>query len=193
MSKATGGEGMVYGTGWEETGIWNYFASFDGQAGVWQGDGQKAAQVLDAFANHADPLRAWREEQSLKGGPFKKVGDMPHNWASAEFIRLATHLLALDRGNELHLFEGLPAEWTQPGMVTKLDRIATPFGPLTMALQVSDDGKTAHLTVAPLPDPSCQGIVVHLAPWARAEREAVIRLDPRQPSDRRIPLQAAAP
>ena len=44
---------------------------------------------------------------------------MPHNWASAEFIRLAVHLLALDRGQEMHLFEGLPTQWTKPGMVTQ--------------------------------------------------------------------------
>jgi hypothetical protein len=175
----------------DATGIWNYFASFYGHAWLWQGDGRKAARALYAFANHAAPLLEWREEQSLKGGEFKKVGDMPHNWTSAEFIRLTIHLRALDRGNQLHLFEGLPAEWTQPGMVTKLNGIATPFGPLTMALHVSDDGKTARLTVAPLSDTACQGIVVHLAPWARAEGNAVIRLDPRQQNDREISLHAA--
>ena len=70
--------------------------------------GAKAAEVLYAYANHASPLRAWREEQPPKGenaqAPF--VGDMPHNWASAEFIRLTHNLLFLERGAELHLLEG---------------------------------------------------------------------------------------
>ena len=39
---------------------------------------------------------------------------MPHNWASAEFIRLTVHLLALDRGDELHLLEGLPPSGSGP-------------------------------------------------------------------------------
>ena len=39
---------------------------------------------------------------------------MPHNWASAEFIRLVIHLLALDRGDELHLLEGFPARGRDP-------------------------------------------------------------------------------
>ncbi len=108
MLEATEREGMVYGTGWDATGIWNYFASFYGHAWLWQGNGPKAAQTLYAFANHACPTLVWREEQSLVGESFRKVGDMPHNWASAEFIRLVVHLLALDRGDELHLLEGFP-------------------------------------------------------------------------------------
>ena len=82
MLKATEREGMVYGTGWDAAGLWNYFASFYAHAWLWQGDGRKAAEVLYAFANHASPLLCWREEQA-QGERFRKVGDMPHNWASA--------------------------------------------------------------------------------------------------------------
>ena len=110
MLEATEREGMVYGTGWDATGIWNYFASFYGHAWLWQGNGRKAAQILYAFANHAAPrARSGARNNRSRGEPFKKVGDMPHNWASAEFIRLTVHLLALDRGDELHLLEGMPA------------------------------------------------------------------------------------
>ena len=161
MLEATEREGMVYGTGWNATGIWNYFASFYGHAWLWQGKGQKAADVLYAFANHAAPLLVWREEQSLTGCPYKKVGDMPHNWASAEFIRLTVHLLALDRGDEMHLLEGMPANWLGPGMVTRLNGVATPFGPLHLTVQVQADGKTAMLEVKPLAA-NCQAIIVHL-------------------------------
>ncbi|MHC4240114.1 MAG: hypothetical protein ACYSUC_10225, partial [Planctomycetota bacterium] len=166
MLEATEREGMVYGTGWDKTGIWNYFASFYGHAWLWQGNGRRAAQSLYAFANHAAPMLVWREEQSLKGERYKKVGDMPHNWASAEFIRLTVHMLALDRDNELHLFEGLPKEWGRAGMVTKLSGIATPFGRLHLTLKVDDSGKTARLKVEKLPADSLERIVVHLDQWA---------------------------
>lgn len=189
MLAATEREGMVYGTGWDPTGIWNYFASFYGHALLWQGDGRKAAQVLYAFANHAAPVLDWREEQSLRGAPYKKVGDMPHNWASAEFIRLAVHLLALDRGHELHLFEGLPREWTKRGMVTKLSGIATPFGNLTMELTVAADGKTARFRVEPLSDTSCKKIILHKFGWASGDRSAVLELDPRVRNVCIIPLE----
>lgn len=188
MLAATEREDMVYGTGWDATGIWNYFASFYGHAWLWQGNGRKAAQVLYAFANHAAPVLDWREEQSLKGEPFKKVGDMPHNWASAEFIRLTIHLLALDRGHNLHLFEGLPAEWTRSGMVTKLAGVATPFGSLTMELKVAADGKTARFHLAPLTDASCRKAIVHLGGWAVNDPNAVLELDPQRVHDREIPL-----
>ena len=161
MLQATQREGMVVGTGWDETGIWNYFASFYGHAWLWEGNGRKAADVLYAYANHAAPVLDWREEQSLKGQRFREVGDMPHNWASAEFIRLTVHLLALDRGDRMHLLEGMPAEWLQPGMTTRLNGIATPFGPLHMTVQAASDGKSATLEVKPLAA-NCKEIVVHL-------------------------------
>lgn len=161
MLEATEREGMVYGTGWDATGIWNYFASFYGHAWLWQGQGRKAAQVLYAYANHASPTCVWREEQSLRGETFKKVGDMPHNWASAEFIRLVIHCLALDRGEELHLLEGFPPEWCGPGMVTQLNGVATPFGPLHLQVTASADARTLTLALQPLA-PSCQAVVVHL-------------------------------
>ncbi|MCD6347430.1 MAG: hypothetical protein J7L96_08430 [Bacteroidales bacterium] len=179
MLENTEREGMVYGTGWDATGIWNYFASFYGHAWLWQGRGKKAAQVLYAFGNHAAPTLVWREEQSLHGEPFKKVGDMPHNWASAEFIRLAIHLLALDRGSELHLFEGLPGEWTKPGMITKLNGVATPFGALSLELQVAPDGRSANLDIKPMSDDSCENIIVHLDSWTDGD-EKPIKLDPKK-------------
>jgi hypothetical protein len=161
MLEATEREGMVYGTGWDPTGIWNYFASFYGHAWLWQGNGRKAAQILYAFANHASPTGVWREEQSLIGEKFRKVGDMPHNWASAEFIRLTIHLLALDRGDELHLLEGFPREWAGPGMVTRLRGVATPFGPLDMTVQADQKGQTVKLSVKPLAA-NCKAVIVHL-------------------------------
>ena len=188
MLEATEREGMVYGTGWDAKGIWNYFASFYGHAWLWQGNGPKAAASLYAFANHASPLLAWREEQPLRDEPYRQVGDMPHNWASAEFIRLATHLIALDRGQELHLFEGLPRQWTAPGKSTRLSGVATPFGPLTLELTIAADGRSARLKIDPLTDRACEKIIVHLgtlaAAWANRPldssqaHEVVIPMEP---------------
>lgn len=189
MLKTYEKEGMVTTTGWLTGGIWNYFASFYGHALLWQGDGQKAAEVLYAYANHASPLYAWIEEQGLKDEPIRENGDFPHNWASAEFIRLTTHLLALDRNKEMHLFEGLPNQWTKPGMVTQLNKVVTPFGPLTCLLRVSDDGTKATLQVEPLSDPACEKIVVHLGHWAAKDSNAVMALDPRKSQKVEIPIQ----
>jgi hypothetical protein len=69
--------------------------------------------------------------------------------------------LALDRGDELHLLQGLPSEWTGPGMVTRLNKIATPFGPLDLTLMVNHDGRSATLSVNKL-GANCKTIIVHL-------------------------------
>ncbi len=161
MLKATLKEEMVYGSGWDEHGIWTYLSSFFAHALLWKGDYAAVVQQLYAFANHAAPTLAWREEQTLREQPFSPTGDMPHNWASAEFIRLVIHMIELDRGKELHLLEAIPGTWLKPNAVTSLSKVATPFGPLTMNFLVSPDGKTAKLHVEALNDPSCAGIIVH--------------------------------
>jgi hypothetical protein len=124
------------------------------------------------MANHASPLLAWLEEQGYRGDAVSENGDMPHNWASAEFIRLAVHLLALDRGDELHLLEGFPREWAGAGMTTRLRGIATPFGPLDMSVQVDREGKAAKVEVKPLAA-GCSSVVVHKPDGTTA------RIDPR--------------
>lgn len=170
---------MVMGTGWIIDGIWNYFASFYGHACLWMGDGRKAAQSLYAFANHASPLLAWREEHNPRDLERHFVGDMPHNWASAEFVRLAIHLLAIDRDRELHFFEGLPEEWARPGMETALQNIATPYGQLKFSLKIDETGKTATLNIDSLSDKTCEKIVVHLDGWATKEKGSTLELDPK--------------
>ncbi len=87
---------------------------------------------------------------------------MPHNWASAEFVRLCTHLIELDRGDELHLLEGFPREWAAPGMVTRLNGVSTPFGPLKLSVRIAPDGKSALVTMAELKPRRPSKIVLHL-------------------------------
>jgi len=149
MLKCNEREGLVYETGWQNKGIWNYFGSFYAHAWLWLGDGQKAAKTMYAMANHASPTLVWREEQAVKSLNSREMtGDMPHNWASAEFIRMIRNFIVLERGKELHLFEALPPTWTKPGMKTALKGIYTEFGILDVELTVSQDGKKALVNVS---------------------------------------------
>jgi hypothetical protein len=148
MLKCNEREGLVYETGWQDKGVWNYFGSFYAHAWLWLGDGKKAARTMYAMANHASRTLVWREEQAVKSEKTRQMtGDMPHNWASAEFIRMARNFIALERGEDLHLFEGLPPTWTKPGMQTSLKQVCTEFGILDVLLKISEDGKTAYITV----------------------------------------------
>lgn len=165
MLEAVEKEGLVFGTGWLAEGLWNYFGSFYAHAWLWLGRGDKAAQALYGFANHASPLLCWREEQMPVGKGPQICGDMPHNWASAEFIRLVRHSLVLERDQELHLCEALPASWIRPNGLIRLRNIETDFGPLSMELQMAADGKTARLRLNPPRRTSPTRIVLHLDYW----------------------------
>ncbi|MEW6746808.1 MAG: hypothetical protein AB1486_29050 [Planctomycetota bacterium] len=167
MLSAVEKEGLIFGTGWLEDGIWNYAASFYAHAHLWLGHGRKAASILYAFANHACPLLCWREEQGLVDGPEDYVGDMPHNWASAEFIRLVRHLMILERGDELHLLEGLPQAWTRAGAVTRLIAVPTSFGDSSLSLAVSPDGTSAKLALDPPRRRPPARLAVHLEGFGR--------------------------
>jgi hypothetical protein len=179
-------EGLVYGTGWIADGLWNYFGSFYAHAWLWIGRGDKAAQTLYAFANHASPLLCWREEQMPLGKGQHQVGDMPHNWASAEFIRLARHCLALERGRDLHLCEGLPASWIQPNAITRLRHVETDFGPMSLELKVAGDARSAELRLEAPPRTPPEKIVLHLDHWS--SRRGTISLPISGPVKRTIQL-----
>ncbi len=135
-------EGIPAETGWlPYESLWGYHASFAAHAWLFAGRGDKAADYLYAFANHASPTRVWREEQGLKRGDNDRIcGDMPHNWGSAEFIRLAIHLLAFERGDELLLLAGLPSSWTGPAILTGHP---TRFGPLDLRVgELEPEGRS---------------------------------------------------
>lgn len=179
MLQATEQQGMVVGTGWHESGIWSYFASFYAHAWLWLGAGDKAGTLLRAFAEHAAPTLVWCEEHSLVGEKYKKIGDMPHAWSGSEFVRLVRNLLVLERGTELHLFEGLPQAWCAPGMQTQMQEIHTYFGKLTLCLEFATDDGTPLLTLAPLSDTTCTAVVVHTKGWADGA-DMPVRLAPRR-------------
>jgi hypothetical protein len=130
-------EGIPAETGWlPYKAVWNYAASFAAHVWLYAGRPDKAVDYLYAFANHAAPTRVWREEQSFRDSHHGQiVGDMPHNWASAEFIRLVRHLLVLERGEELELLRGLPSEWLVADGRIYVERTPTRFGPVTLELR----------------------------------------------------------
>ena len=172
MLDANQREGLIFGTGWDPAGIWNYAGSFYGHAHLWLGHGRKAAATFYAFGNHACPLLCWREEQNPRGDPEKYVGDMPHNWASAEFIRLVRHMLILERGRELHLLGGMPRAWSRAGDVIELTDIPTSFGPVSLSVHIAEDGQSGLIRILPPERERSEKIVVHLEHFERSVRSA---------------------
>lgn len=75
------------------------------------------------------------------------------------------HLLVLERGDELHLLEGLPPGWIKPGAAVRVRDVLTEFSPISLELTVSADGaKKTLLVTRPTRNPPSR-IVVHLDDW----------------------------
>jgi len=136
-------EGVPAGTGWiPHNALWNYAGSFNAHVWLYTGRPDKAIDYLYDFANHASPTRVWREEQSLRSASYEQlVGDMPHNWASAEFIRLARSLLVFETSQGLDLLMGLAPEWIKPNATIRLETTPTRYGAVTLDLSFSTVGE----------------------------------------------------
>ncbi len=123
-------------TGWlPHEGLWTYNAAFAAHAYLWAGEHEWARRTFHGFLNHASPLYCWREEQPLRGSLVAGyVGDMPHNWASAECVLYLRHMLALEDGSRLRLLEGIGAPEMSMREPFRLKNTPTRFGPVSLEL-----------------------------------------------------------
>ena len=74
-------------------------------------------------------------QQALLGS---YVGDMPHNWASAECIRYMRHVLALEDGPNLRLLAGVTQDQLAARQPYRLTATPTRFGRVDIDLEPLD-------------------------------------------------------
>lgn len=162
-------QGLVRGIGWLKDGVWPSIASHRGHAMLWLQDNEKAVELLYTYANYAAPTNGWIEEQMPQGEGNRTAGDMPHTNADAQFIRFLRHLLVLERNNTLELLHAVPEHWLAPSAQIRLTALPTYFGPLTLQVLISDDGKNARIRVESLDDAGKKagGPLLHLAQFKR--------------------------
>lgn len=124
-------------TGWiPHEGLWTYNAPFVAHVYLWAGLADWARQTFTGFLNHASPLYCWREEQPTRGSLVSDyVGDMPHNWASAECVIYLRHMLALEDGTSLRLLEGIGDLELSHRMPHRIAESPTRFGRIAMNLE----------------------------------------------------------
>ncbi len=137
-------------TGWIfHEGLWTYNAAFVAHMYLWAGLPDWARLTFHGFLNHATPTYVWREEQPLRGSLVANyVGDMPHNWASAECVLYLRHMLALEDDSRLRLLEGIgdfELSATEPYAITNSP---TRFGRISMTLEPQARGKTWRVRFA---------------------------------------------
>ncbi|MES2220872.1 MAG: hypothetical protein V4587_07890, partial [Acidobacteriota bacterium] len=144
-------------TGWSQhEAIWNYNAAFVAEVYLWLGMKRAANDTFVGFLNHATPQYCWREEQPLQHALLGSyVGDMPHNWASAECIRYMRHVMALEDGPSLRLLAGITQDQLAPRQPHRLTATPTRFGRLDLNLEPLDREQgwrlSFHREVGPVP------------------------------------------
>ncbi len=127
-------------TGWlHHGGLWTYNAPFVAHVYLWAGLADWGRLTFNGFLNHASPLCCWREEQPLRGSLVAGyVGDMPHNWASAECVLYLRHMLALEDDEDLRLLAGI-GDFELIGQEPySLNESPTRFGRVSLTLEPLD-------------------------------------------------------
>ncbi|HWU86268.1 MAG TPA: hypothetical protein VN253_03300, partial [Kofleriaceae bacterium] len=103
------------------------------------------ARAWDALAGYlADRRpRAWNQWAEVVGRAPREprfIGDMPHAWVHSDYARAALDLFAYERDADraLVLAAGVPAAWFAAGAGFAIDRLPTPFGPLSYDVTATD-------------------------------------------------------
>jgi hypothetical protein len=157
MLDATTKEGLITSSGWLNNGVWPWLGGIHGLAHELYGNHTRAHDLLYAYANHAAPVGTWVEEQHIRDTGTATAGDVSNAEASAVFIHLVRVLLVRERLDDLELLAGVPEEWLVPNAKIELNEIWTDFGPVTMRLSMSSDGKLVSLFIAPIDGRDHQG------------------------------------
>src|SRR5579885_983008 len=164
-------------TGWlPHEGLWNYNAPFVSHVHLWAGLADWARLTFTGFLNHATPLYCWREEQPLRGSVLAGyVGDMPHNWASAECILYLRHLLALEDGPALRLLPGIGNPELASREPYLLTASPTRFGKLDLRLEPDGRGWRLRFARPAGPSPAAVELPAMLGGLAFRDATAAVR------------------
>lgn len=130
-------------TGWlPHGGVWNYNAGFVAHVYLWAGLADWARCTFTGYLNHASPLYCWREEQPVRGSlTAEYIGDMPHNWASAECVLYLRHMLALEDARDLRLLAGVGDFELASGRPFRVQQSPTRFGRIDLNLEPLNRGR----------------------------------------------------
>ena len=99
----------------------------------------RAHELLDFFLAGRRPAgwNQWAEVVGREPRAPRFIGDMPHAWVGADFIRSCLDLFAWEREKDgaLVLAAGIPAGWLQGGPGVAVRRLRTPHGLLDYTLR----------------------------------------------------------
>ncbi|HEY0986065.1 MAG TPA: discoidin domain-containing protein [Kofleriaceae bacterium] len=113
----------------------------------------RAQQALAMYLADRRP-RAWNQWAEVVGKDPREprfIGDMPHAWVHSDYARSALDLFAYERDDGAWvLAAGIPAAWFA-GDGFAIERLATPFGPLSYSVTATERTIALHVAAGALP------------------------------------------
>ena len=98
--------------------------------------------------------RAWNQWAEVVGHALREprfIGDMPHAWVHSDYARSALDLFAYERDDgSWVLAAGIPPAWFT-GRGFAIERLPTPFGPLSYAVTATEHAVTLQIAAGALP------------------------------------------
>lgn len=100
--------------------------------------------LVERVVDLASPTGQWPEAiHPLTGGGC--MGDGQHGWAAAEFLMMIRSMFVREESGRLVIGSGVFPEWIETGDPVFFGPTATPFGPVSVSIQKTDQG--AKVTV----------------------------------------------
>ena len=121
----------------------------------------------------------WQVFAEVVRSPMRSVfylGDMPHTWVGAEYVRAVIGMLMHEGDGRLDLLPGAPPDWVT-GKGLSIERLPTAFGELSMSAQ--QDESTLRIGLAPTLNPSTEVGVS----WPTRKRPKSVTVDGKDRGD----------
>jgi hypothetical protein len=131
-----------------------------------------AQELLNRLRADRRPF-GWQVFAEVVRSPMRSVfylGDMPHTWVGAEYLRAVIGMLIHEGDGRLDLLPGVPPDWVT-GKGLSIDRLPTAFGELSMSAQ--QDESTLRIQLAPTLNPSTEVAVS----WPTRKRPKSVTVD----------------
>ncbi len=115
----------------------------------------------------------WQVFAEVVRSPMRSVfylGDMPHTWVGAEYVRAVIGMLMHEGDGRLDLLPGVPPDWVT-GKGLSIEGLPTAFGELSMSAQ--QDESTLRIRLAPTLNPSTEVAVS----WPTRKRPKSVTVD----------------
>lgn len=113
----------------------------------------KVAGLLELYFADQRPA-AWNQWAEVVGRELRAprfIGDMPHAWVHSDYARSVLDMFLHQRGDDWVVAAGVPPAWFS-GRGFAVDRLPTPFGPLSYAVTATERAITIRIDAGAMPD-----------------------------------------